>query len=111
MKAAEAAAADVARAAADVVRSLGAVAQLMDGIEAMQEELTRRRVALKYLQREDLLAEADKERVQKFLRQYILPAGFGCVEYETWDRHPMYRAWKDAREDFMNNPDALLPTT
>jgi type I site-specific restriction endonuclease len=85
----------VADAARDVVRNSEAVARLMDGLEAMQDEVARRRGALQFLTLKGLLPETQKEGVARLLRA-------------DFDSHHD-NAWRAAFDELKRDADALLP--
>ncbi len=99
----------VANAAAALIRNSGAAERLMEGLEAMQAEVIRRRVALRFLVFKDLVAEAHIARTQAILSNTALPGGLGSVERIDWNSHAEHVAWKEALEALTRDPDALLP--
>jgi hypothetical protein len=98
----------VEAAARDVIRNSDAATKLMAGLEELQSELVRRRVALRFLVYGDFLAE--REAIQSFLRNKDLPGGFGSFEVTEWDRHSAHVAWQQAFEALLHDADAPLPT-
>jgi hypothetical protein len=104
-------------AAADEVIKAASPARLLKEAEAMQADLVARRVALRYLLREGLIGDHDRETVHRFLVANHLPGappitGFlGSVEHQNWNEHPAAEAWRQAREALMRDPDAQLPVS
>jgi hypothetical protein len=97
----------VVDAAKAVVRSEADVDSLLDGLEAMQVEVTNRRCALHCLAREGLLREEDKARVLKVVRaNWTLP---GIPEAGDWCWHPVYLQWVTALRALEQDPNAPLP--
>jgi len=82
-------------AAREVVRNSDAVAWLTDGLEAMQDEVSRRRGALQFLTLRQLLPEAAKESVARLLRA-------------DFDSHTD-NAWPAAIDELRRDADAPLP--
>jgi hypothetical protein len=82
-------------AAREVIRNSDAVARLTDGLEAMQQEVARRRSALQFLALRGLLPETEKEGVARLLRA-------------DFDTH-VDNAWQAAFDELKRDADALLP--
>lgn len=99
----------IERAARKVIANPEIVERLMAGIEDMQRALIDRRLSLRYVLFKGTLSDPDKERVQRFLREHMLPGGIGCVEYENWDGYPVSVLWADAFKALMLDADAGLP--
>jgi hypothetical protein len=85
----------VADAAREVIRNSEAVARLMDGLAAMQDEVGRRRAALQFLALKRLLPEAEKESVARILR----------ADFDSYADN----AWPAALDALMRDADAVLP--
>jgi type I site-specific restriction endonuclease len=85
----------VAEAARDVIRNSEAVARLMDGLAAMQDDVARRRGALHFLMSKQLLPEGAKESVARILRA-------------DFDSH-LDTEWQSAFDDLKRDADAPLP--
>ena len=85
----------VAEAAREVIRNSEGVARLMDGLEAMQDEVARRRGALHFLALKRLLPEAAKENVARILRADC----DSCSDTE----------WQSAFDALKHDADSVLP--
>jgi len=85
----------VAEAARDVIRNSDAVARLMDGLDAMQDDVARRRSALQFLTRNGLLPEPQKAAVAHLLRA-------------DFDSHADTE-WQSALDDLKRDADSVLP--
>ncbi len=81
----------------------------MDGLEAMQAQLVRRRVALQFLVFKHLVTDPHMARAQAILSNTALPGGLGSSEFVDWASHAEHVAWKEALEALARDPDALLP--
>jgi len=99
----------VAVAARKVMRESGAAKALMQGIEEMQAELVRRRVALRFLQASDALNEDDAILVRQYLRDRDLPGGLGDTEFTNWSMNPVHHEWSLAFDALTKDPNAPLP--
>ena len=85
----------VADATRDVIRNSEAVARLMDGLEAMQDEVARRRGALQFLTLKGLVPEPRKAAVA-----HVLRADFdSCSDTE----------WQSAFDALRHDADSVLP--
>jgi hypothetical protein len=85
----------VSESARDVVRNSEAVARLMDGLAAMQDDVARRRGALQFLTRNGLLPEPQKAAVAHLLR----------ADLDSYADN----AWPAALDALMRDADAVLP--
>ncbi len=98
----------VAVAAREVVRNSDAAAKLMAGLDELQAEVIRRRVALRALVCSDALANRDE--INAFLLRKELPGGLGSIEAVEWKFHDEHVAWQRAFEMLTRDADATLPT-
>jgi hypothetical protein len=94
-------------AAREVVRNSDAAAKLMAGLEEMQAEVVSRRVALRFMVFNDLVAEPGTFRA--FLENKDLPGGYGAAEWIDWSRHGAHVSWKEAFAKLLQDADAPLP--
>jgi hypothetical protein len=83
----------VADAARDVIRNSDAVARLMDGLAALQDDVARRRGALQFLMLKQLLPEAAKADVARILR----------ADLDSYTDN----AWPAALDALMRDADAV----
>lgn len=96
-------------AVANVIRNNGAAARIMDGLEAMQAELVRRRVVLRFMIIHGLIDDAHAARAKAILSDTVLPGGVGSVEYRDWSRHSAHVAWQAALDALARDANAPLP--
>jgi hypothetical protein len=85
----------VADAAREVIRNSEAVARLTDGLEAMQDDVARRRGALQFLLHKQLLPDSAKADVAHLLRADV-------------DSH-LDTEWQSAFDALKRDADAVLP--
>jgi hypothetical protein len=112
------AAAEVAYSTTALDEKLGAVVQtevdvgqLLAEARAAQDALISKRVQLRYLFNENLIAESETAAVRTFLLfETALPAGRGQVEYGNFDAHPAAATWKEAIAALRTDANAELPT-
>jgi hypothetical protein len=94
-------------AAAAVVLATPAL-RLLEEAKAVQADLIKRRVALRYLVRNLDVTPAIHE-VREFLRYNTDLPGFGSVEFEDWNKHQANAPWKDAHDALTRISDTPLP--
>ena len=95
-----------------VVKSEANVGQLLKEAEAAQAELINKRIVLRHLFNNDLVAEQEQPAVRTFmLFQNTLPVGRGQLEHGNFDKHPAADPYKRAIEALRTDADAPLPTS
>ena len=82
---------------------------LLKRAQAVQTDLIARRVMLRYLIHEHLVAEEHLPAVSSFMQDTELPGGYGSVYLTDWWKNPATITWLEAREALKRDPDALLP--
>lgn len=95
------------RAAVEVLKRSGAAERLMHGLTDLQEQVVRRRVALRFLLSFKAVLEGDEVAVKAILsgsRELPGPPGYG-----DWRNHPAHVAYYDALALLERDPDARLP--
>lgn len=95
----------------EVVRSKTDVARLLGEARVAQANLVSRRIVLRHLFNNGLVAEQEQGELRNFLLfENNLPVGRGQVEYGNFDSHPAADAWKAALQELRENADAPLPS-
>ncbi len=76
---------------------------------AVQADLIRLRVALRYMLHDLRQTGPETDAVKNFIRQTGLPGTWGSVSFQDWSEHPAADPWKRAREELTRAADAPLP--
>jgi hypothetical protein len=98
------------KAVAAVVQTEANAAELLAEARSLQTDLINKRVQLRYLFNNDLIAERETAVVRTFLLfENTLPTGRGQVEHGNFDSHPAANIWKAALQELRENADATLP--
>jgi hypothetical protein len=85
--------------------------RLLAEAKAAQADLINKRVRLRHLFNNDLIAESETAAVRTFLLfETALPTGRGQVEYGNFDNHPAATTWKEAIAALRTDADAKLPS-
>jgi hypothetical protein len=104
-------------AAADAVIAATSIGPLLAAAQAVQDDLVRRRVVLRYLLGARLVSGPEADALQSFLRarEQAIPGAPALgrwpssVEFQDWDGHPAAEPWKAARELPLRDASAPLP--
>jgi hypothetical protein len=89
----------------------GRIEKLLEEARAVQADLVRRRVVLRYLSYGNCIAEPQAKEVKEFLlhNHDVLPGAFGSVEFNDWSGHPASLPWREVVTALAADPDAALP--
>jgi hypothetical protein len=100
-------------AAVDGVLKTAPVGELLLEARVLQADLIARRLVLRHLVKENLVAAVRLPTLQSFLADDKLPSHHGHLGSNDWDdswqRHACLKPWRAAREALKNDPDAELP--
>jgi hypothetical protein len=99
----------VREAALAVIRASDAVAMVMNDLEILQNQVTEKRVALRYFISKDLVSPDDAAEVKRLMKVELPPHPMG-VTYVNWSAHAAHIKWAAALERLMVDADAELPT-
>jgi DNA repair exonuclease SbcCD ATPase subunit len=95
------------RAAVEVLKTSGAAARLLEGLADLQEQVVRRRVALRFLATFKAIPQSEQAAVDALLSgDRELP---GLPGYGNWRNHPTHAAYYDALALLERDADARLP--
>jgi chromosome segregation ATPase len=97
------------RAATGVLRASGAAGRLMSGLEAMQAEVIRRRVALRFLAAFKAIPKDEVAAVEALLSADRELPGLPIYGGNDWRNHPAHAAYYDALALLERDADARLP--
>lgn len=98
----------VKEAALAVIRASDAVARISNDLETLQNEIIRRRFALRFLIGKDLVPEQDAAEIKRRM-QTELPPNPVQPTFEDWARHPSHVEWADVLKNLQHDPDYELP--
>jgi hypothetical protein len=99
----------VKEAALAVIRASNAVAMAINDLEILQNQVTEKRVALRYFINKDLVSPDDAAEVKRLMMVALPPHPMGAT-YVNWSAHAVHIKWEDALERLMVDADAELPT-
>jgi hypothetical protein len=99
----------VKEAALAVIRASDAVAMVMNDLEILQNQITGKRVALRFFISKDVVSPDDAGDVKR-LMMVELPPHPTNPTFVNWNAHAAYIKWEDALERLMDDPDAELPS-
>jgi len=99
----------VKEAALAVIRASDAVAMVMNDLEILQNQVTEKRVALRYFINKDLVSPDDVVEVKRLMKVDLPPHPMDAT-FVDWSAHPAHIKWEDALERLMADPDAELPS-
>jgi hypothetical protein len=99
----------VREAALAVVRASDAVAVAMNDLEVLQNQVTEKRVALRYFISKDLVSPDDASEVRRLMKVDLPPHPMDAT-FVDWSAHPAHTRWGDALERLMADADAELPS-
>jgi hypothetical protein len=98
------------RAAVAVVKASGAAERLMSGLEALQEQVVRRRVALRFLAAFKAIPQSEQVAVESLLSaDRELPGLPTQASDVDWKNHPTHADWWRALATLERDADARLP--
>jgi hypothetical protein len=95
-------------AALAVIRASDAVAMAMNDLEVLQNQVTEKRVALRYFIGMDLVPPDDAAEVRRLMRVDLPPHPMDAT-FVDWTAHPAHFRWEGALARLMTDPDAELP--
>jgi hypothetical protein len=94
------------RAAVEVLKRSGAAERLLSGLADLQEQVVRRRVALRFLLSFKAIPPSEQAAVESLLSDRELP---GPPGYGNWRNHPAHAAYYNALATLERDADARLP--
>jgi hypothetical protein len=94
----------------EVVQTAGGdvIARLLQEAKAMQDELVRRRVVLRFLWLRHLASEPEAKAIEHLLQDDALVTPTGSAELE-YAQHAASLAWRDVVAKLSSDADAALP--
>jgi hypothetical protein len=98
----------VKEAALAVIRASDAVAMAMDGLEILQNQVTEKRVALRYFITKDLVSPDDAAEVKRLMKVDLPPHPMDST-FVNWSAHAAHIRWEDTLQRLMADADAELP--
>jgi hypothetical protein len=98
----------IARCADDIIMT-SAVHGLMARARNLTDELISVRLALRYLDRADLVLDVDRDQVGDFLRNPEMPGKYGDVQFGEWDDDGAAAPWIQTREALKRDAETPLP--
>jgi hypothetical protein len=96
-------------AALAIIRASDAVAMTVNDLEILQNQVTAKRVALRYFINKDLVSPDDAAEVKRLMKADLPPHPMDAT-FVDWTAHAAHIRWEDALERLMDDPDAELPS-
>lgn len=81
----------------------------VNDLEILQNQVTAKRVALRYFINKDLVPPDDAAEVKRLMKVDLPPHPMDST-FVNWSAHAAHLKWEGALERLMADPDAELPS-